>query len=251
MSNKIVKIILIASIVILIASIFFFFYSRSRQTDLVSDSQNQGTSGKSPKPFPVEEKTEKVYIINNQNDNSEIKEAFGSFLKEVNDESKQSDALQWADIKDNSGKIIDLGKFTRATGLFFNPGLWNILDKGNFRLFYCPFGDKYSRGIGVLVNAQMKGNYYDNIVKFAKEWEPSMIIDTKSVVFPNLNLIPEKIKSQNLKFRDISRGRVVDFKDENGATHHFYYKIIDEAIFFTNYLECFDKVSNDLEANEP
>lgn len=243
MSNKIVKIILIASVIILISSILFFFYSKIRKTNLAPESEEQ--KEEISKSFPVEEKTKDKYIVSNQNNTSEIKENFEKFLKEADDVSKESEELQWIEIKDSKGKIINLGKFTEASGFFVDPALWNILDKNDFSLFYCP------GGIGILLNAEMKGEYYNNAVRFTKEWESNMVYDVRNVIFPNLNLNLDNLKSQSLKFRDISKGKTVDFKDSNGMTQHLYYKIIDESIFLTNYLECFDRASNALESNDP
>lgn len=243
MSNKIVKIILIASIFILVSSIFFFFYSRSRKVGIVPETEKQ--ESEESKALPIGEKFEDKYVVSDRDNSSEIKENFEKFLKESRDTSGENEMLQWVEIKDASGKIVNLGKFTESSGLFINPNLWNILDKNNFSLFYCP------GGIGILINAELKGEYYNNAVKFTKEWESNMVYDVRSVIFSNLNLNLDNLKSQNLKFRDISRGRVVDFKDEKGILNHLYYKIIDDSIFLTNSLECFDQASNGLESNDP
>lgn len=245
MSNKIVKIILVASVFILISSIFFFFYSKSRKAEFISTETEKQSEEEISKSLPVEKKPEDKYVVNNRNNSSEIKENFEEFLKEANDTGKENEILQWVEIKDTSGKIVNLGKFTESSGLYINLDLWNILDKNNFSLFYC------SEGIGILINAELKGEYYDNAVKFTKEWESNMVYDVRNVIFPNLNLNSDNLKSQNLKFRDISRGRTVDFRDEKGILNHLYYKIIDESIFLTNNLECFDQASNGLESNDP
>lgn len=250
MTNKITKIILAVSVFVLIITIGLFFYTKNKKTIIAPKPLGNDQNDSKTKPFPIEEKSKK-YVVNNQDDFNEIKESFDSFLKEARMAGENEEKIKEIFIKDNAGKTINLDNFTKATGLFINAGLWNVLDKNNFSLFYCPSRDEFKKGVGIFLNAKMTGSYYDNTIKFTKEWEPYMVYDTRKIFFSDLNLSLEKIKSQNLKFRDITRGRMVEFQDEKGITWKFYYKVIDEAILLTNQLSCFDEASNYLESEEP
>jgi hypothetical protein len=251
MSKKIVKIIIISSVIMLVFSILLFFYFKSKNSAIISNSQNQGISEGFPSPFPILEKMEGKNIVSSEDNVSEIKKVFESFLEEANT-NKNGGNLNEIYIKDKSGKIVNLSKFTEATGLFINPNLWNILDKNNFSLFYCYPEKEYSTGLGIYFNIQKSDdNYYDNALKFAKEWEKDIIFDTQSIMYPGLKLEKEYLKIQNIKFRNISGGRVAKFSDNQGIARYIFYMVIDDWIFVTNQSDCFDQAWNSLEDQVP
>lgn len=250
MSNRTVKIILISAIVILIFSSFFFFYSRSKRNELLSElpKQEEAKNVSEALPVEIEKRTGNKYVIDDQTNINEIKEVYNNFLNEVNSAKNSDEKLKWIDMREKTGMIINLGNFTAATGLILDSNLWKILDKNDFSLFYCPSEDEYFRGRGIFLNVRLEEDYYKNEIKFTKEWESNMVYDVRNIVFPSLDLNLDNLKSQNLKFRDISKGRVVDFRDEKEIYQHLYYKIVDHSIFITNNLECFDLVSESVES---
>ena len=179
--------------------------------------------------------------VSDPNSNDSLKSAFSSFI------SDQSSGLKWTEFRDSQNNPVSLGKFSSAVGLNVNSKILALLDPNNYDLFSCGF-ENGMKTSGLVINVKLvpnyKGNLYQDEVAFIKNWESTILKDTRNVIFPGINF-SQKDLEQKVVFKD-GKYRYADIVLPDGKKSSLNYAILYDPIVISNSFDCLDKAVNAL-----
>lgn len=255
--NKKKIIIIVAAIACLgLFELFYFFVLKGGSKNDRSSSQSQQSSGSQNSSFPSGGYTQNsskpplgiktniakanVVLVNDPHDEKSMRDAFLGFAN-----APSSDAsLNWAEFYDNEKKHISLDTFSSSMGMKINRDVLNLLDHNNYAVFSCGSTDGM-KNMGLYVNVRLmpdyKGDLYGDEIRFMKDWESTMLEDTKNILFPGIDF-SEKNLQQKVSFKD-GKYRYAPIILPGGAKSSLNYTILYDPIIISNSVDCLDKAS--------
>lgn len=198
------KLIIVASIIAAVAIIFAiflkFFVSNENQ-----EIKNENQASTSLPVVPSQDNTIRVQDESNQN---QIKESFEKYISQnVNDyPSYEKIGISKAySMSDKNGKLINLNSFLKSVGATINPKIKNLVGTNYYGFFYCP-DEKGGKNFGVTFelgnsDPQKLGSVNSEAKEAMRQWEPYMLKDLRTILFPEKNFSEEQI-NQTLVFKE-------------------------------------------------
>lgn len=258
------KFLLIGGIIFIILLALIIFFGLSQKNTPPNSSSSSGgmlsnsngnnaptsypsnTGGKFPDQAPTARVTSgngKILVIDNPKNTNSYKESYNNFTKTGTDLSQNR---QWSQFADNKNLLIALDQIENGLELSINKNLKPILDQYDYDLTKCSSSEKNDFGIQLTIK-YIPGYPEEEISaarRFLREWEPSMLKDLHTVIFPNLNFSDELL-NQSLNFGD-GKYRFAEVSLPDGKKGSINYGIVGNYIVFTSSKDCLDKTSNDL-----
>lgn len=237
--KKNIIIIVVVALVILIVGLLLVL---SRNSSKKTAQENIQTS--SPIPVLPEFSNSDVLSIKNSGNAVEIKNQFQKISSENTSDNTRKEGIKWFLLKDKDSKVISLEDFLKASEAKIYPKVENLLDKYNYKIFYCPdTKGKKDFGIALYVNsAKFFPNRYSDIMAGLKEWEKTILPDFHSVIYPNYNF-GEKDLGQKIIFKD-GKYRYAEIILPDGGKSSINYENFGDAVVITTSVSCMDKVSS-------
>lgn len=208
------KIILIALlIIVLIATLFITFVFRQ---------SNDETDNKFPdQPMALDR-------------DGDIRATFEKYLSTKGDKI----SVDLFKVSDSQNRTVPLDDFAGAIGLRIPSAVSSFLDQDNYSLLTCFSGDGNTYGIVLYTRTVSDSpDFYANMNKAMRDWEPTMFADTKSFLFynitdPNFSNLNTSItfKSGDFRYADVV------FPDGSKKSINYYIK--DDSIIITDAKEC-------------
>jgi hypothetical protein len=198
-----------------------------------------------PTPSPNEERT----TVQSPSNATEIKKTLDEFSADV---PKNKDGYVFLRLVDKNQKPISLDDFSKAVGMNVNPEIRSLLNPMDFNIISC--SDKNGKNaLGIVLNVKLfrgsyKGNLYTDELAFMKNWEKSLLSDTKNVIFPGVNFSDAELK--NTEFKD-GKYRYTDIILSDGSKQSINYTIVFDSIIIATSFDCIDKIATSFEALEP
>lgn len=240
------KLIIITGIAVALIIISLFLVNKffvSQKTDVSVPAQED----KAPS-LPVSEI--KKQIVSDPENLNEINSAFlQSINQPVTEKTKEYD-FQSIELKDKNNQLVLLDDFAEATSLKINPNMKDLLRNDNYFLFSCLLPtNKKSFGIAFRVKLfDSYPNLFPDEVRWMKEWEKTMLKDTRTIVFPDINFNETNL-NQEIKFRD-GQYRYAEVVLPDGSRSSINYTIIADYVVIVSSQECLGKMHNYLEPME-
>ncbi len=221
------KIILITSLIaILIIVLLTVFFFRKNGKETISPDTSSSSSG-----MGADEK---------------IKNAFKKYLEE-NPSGASIQRANFFQLTDDEDRLIPLDKFSDEVGLKVAMSLIDIVSNTDYSVFYCLQDGR--KDYGIAFNIKTKKNYTD-IINIMQEWESTMFLDTKSVIFPDVTDPNFANLNANTEFKD-GAFRYADINMPDGSQKSINYYVNPNSIFIANSKECLYKTFPDTEVLKP
>lgn len=184
-------------------------------------------------------------------DNDGIKDAFEKYVRETSI-GEIAGRAKYFQLTDNQDKTIPLDRFSDRIGLTINPSLSEIINNTDYSLFYCLQDGKKDYGIVLKTGASLDhaSNNFARMAKITQEWEPTMFLDTKSVIFPDATNTNFVSLNTNVEFKD-GAFRYADINMPDGSKKSINYYITSDSVFISSSKECLYKTFPDTEALRP
>jgi len=186
--------------------------------------------------FTIFSAIKKGFHLSDSQPNFEIKSIFDNYLNEkAPQDGKPIRVFSFTD-KDNN--IIALDKFSTSIGLSIKPELRELLDEKRYSLFSCFIDGKKGYGIALNTNSSLENiDNYSSILEAMKKWEPTMLPDIKSVIFPRVNDINFVSLNPGVTFKDGAfRYAIINMPD--GSKKSINYFVTDDSIIIADSKEC-------------
>lgn len=243
--SKTTKIIIASAAVFLIIILLVILKVRSSSPKNEESKSSQPEISTLPEPSPNEEKA----TVDNSSNAVEIKNTFNDFSKET---PKSEDGYAFLRLVDKNQEPVSLDDFSKAVGMNVNPEIRKLLNPMDFNVISC--SEKNGQNaLGIVLNVKLfrgsyKGDLYSDEQSFMRNWEKSLLADTKNVLFPGVNFSDAELKGA--EFKD-GKYRYTDVVLPGGSRQSINYTIVFDSIIIATSFDCLDKIATSFEALEP
>lgn len=207
--NKRFKILLIITAVIFVAALSLWLINLKKQKQEASSTSQKTISSETPGQLPTGVKIPDYSIrVDGIKDDSQIKASFQKYVNQNPDDFptyKKEGISMDSPISGKTGQSVDLLFFLSSVGANINPEIKNLVGSNYYGMFYCINKDKQKEfGIALDIGGSASNNLQkenSEAKESMKKWEPYMLKDLHSIVFP-LDNISEEDLNQALSFKD-------------------------------------------------
>lgn len=244
MSRKKIIIILIASCILILVGVFCFMLIFGNSNDVFNDTNQENNQKRTLNDVPEN------FGLNLAQDTQNAESLFDKLMADMQGAKNNPETISFWTFDNEKGERIPFSKFSEVSGLTVSSDFQKIIDEKNYNLFFCTSKNR-EKDMGVLFNAKIVKDYYEDSVKFMKEWEKTLITNSQKIIFSNVDIPNDVLQGQNVKFINNFYGKYAKFVSLDGMQRVIFYKVLDDSIYITSSLECAQQVSRGLESEEP
>lgn len=177
-------------------------------------------------------------LLNNSDPNKEITVLFNKYLDEPIPQDGKPTSIKRVHFVDKENNIIPLDKFSASIGFTINPEMGKLLDNNNYSLFSCFINGE--KGYGITLNTKAipgKEDTYDDLTKAMRDWEPTILPNIKTVVFPYVTNIDFVSINSEITFKDGAfRYAIINMPD--GSKKSINYLVTENSVTIADSREC-------------
>lgn len=207
MNRKYIIIAVIAILIVIIVAIYLIFFN-SKETQ-ISEIENQQTAAQLPtNALPTNISEGSAIKVNDRDNQVQIKDSYNKYIDQNVDDipSYKKNGISIAySMDDQNGKMVDLDSFLDSVGATINPKIKNLIGTNYYGLFYCP-NEKGGKDFGMTFelgnsDPQKLQSVNSQAKEALRQWEPYILKDLRSILFPEKNFSEEQI-NQSLVFKE-------------------------------------------------